>query len=772
MKIQLSTNSINTNYGLNFKQKERQAQTNKLATTSCANTDVIHKNYALSAMLIKQNPLNKPVSFGSGYKYKPMNEEEFLEKKPEINEKIKQKNVYAFLNKFNILFAEKYFKHNELNENKNVTSFLSNILNYTNEIEGLNNRMATTDYLLSKEDYLKEEDISKNLGEIIFMSLPPKEIDERLDFFKALKKDERIKNKTLYRSFTEELKFTSSKKELEIAEFVLSQDEKEIESKIDFVKQEIYKDFKNKCGDTEYAKQNAKNKIAFLLDEDNKFLLLTSCIYDKETLAHMYNKGINELAKQYNTLERMSLPEIKLFMQFCNCHDENGNKFNPEQKITFAKYIVDNDLSNSDKFKNMVETDSLELRPFNIKLLQKTLNTMFFNDMETAVEKSKLLDLDYASELNKSLHEQDNKSIKKLLSLAFANQFDEYISNEKTDVGLANKKTKEMFKKHYMDYDFWLHPTKDLERVFKATDTNTEKLSQISASITEDMNNLLNSPAKNLIKKQFEKYIKDDKFVLPEKMSNSKNELEKLLNILSDTSSQGQLTQVWKRASINKTSENINTVKNATNILTILDHFNTLSKEIANVNETIGKKELDITIKMWDRNPLKDIFQGNYSTCCIGMGNINAGCMADYLMTNAFNMIELVDNKTNKIIGNSLCYFITDENDKPALVLDNIEINNKEKPSTEVGKKLRAELFEYASSIAEKVTGRKNIPILLGKMANDLPTNDLKGSKNESKFLGDYASKLIYLDAFGGFCSRYDINDDIFLFRCNGERRI
>ena len=42
------------------------------------------------------------------------------------------------------------------------------------------------------------------------------------------------------------------------------------------------------------------------------------------------------------------------------------------------------------------------------------------------------------------------------------------------------------------------------------------------------------------------------------------------------------------------------------------------------------EKDLDLTIKMWDRVPQKDLFQGNYSTCCIGMGGGNGSAMPHY----------------------------------------------------------------------------------------------------------------------------------------------
>ena len=83
---------------------------------------------------------------------------------------------------------------------------------------------------------------------------------------------------------------------------------------------------------------------------------------------------------------------------------------------------------------------------------------------------------------------------------------------------------------------------------------------------------------------------------------------------------------------------------------------------------------------MWDRNPRKDISQGNYSTCCIAVGGGNGRFMPHYVLNTSFNMIEVVDNKTGKPLGNALCFFVIDEKGKPSFIIDNIEINNSQKP--------------------------------------------------------------------------------------------
>ena len=150
---------------------------------------------------------------------------------------------------------------------------------------------------------------------------------------------------------------------------------------------------------------------------------------------------------------------------------------------------------------------------------------------------------------------------------------------------------------------------------------------------------------------------------------------------------------------------------------------------------------------MWDRIPQKDLFQGNYSTCCIGMNETNGWSMPVYLLNTAFNMIELVDNNTGEIVGNALCYFVKSDGNKPVFIIDNIEIKNSVKPSDEVGKKLRSAITEYAKNIVRDVTGHDNIQILLGTSYNDVPVGDLIKSYSFMKTLGEELRNEVYTDA-------------------------
>ncbi len=229
---------------------------------------------------------------------------------------------------------------------------------------------------------------------------------------------------------------------------------------------------------------------------------------------------------------------------------------------------------------------------------------------------------------------------------------------------------------------------------------------QIAEQIQEDIEELRKTPAKKFIDKQLSKYIKEDKFTVPANCQMSKS----LLTEFTQNTIK-QLNSVWERAQKNENSENPEISAKAKNTLTILSHLNQRINDIDKTPDVNFSKNLDLTIKMWDRNPEHDIFQGNYSTCCIGIGNFNSSAMPHYLTNTAYNFIEIKNNHTEKTIGNALCYLIKDGNGKTAFVIDNIEIDNASKPSNEIGIDIRNKMAEYASKVAREVTGKDDTPI-------------------------------------------------------------
>ena len=99
---------------------------------------------------------------------------------------------------------------------------------------------------------------------------------------------------------------------------------------------------------------------------------------------------------------------------------------------------------------------------------------------------------------------------------------------------------------------------------------------------------------------------------------------------------------------------------------------------------------------------------------------------------------------------------LRDEIEKKIREYYNIEIKNSKRPSKKLGKDIRDNIVEYASKIAESVTGRSDIPVYMSIYYNDVPTEDLKQERIPVKFIGHNSCENTYLDLYEGW---EDTND-------------
>ena len=510
----------------------------------------------------------------------------------------------------------------------------------------------------------------------------------------------------------------------------------------------------------EYANQEEMlHVVEQFFDKNYHKLLNASAVFDKEAFNHLLRMRFDDASEYLDVLNNLS--DLNLIKQLSNSTNINGKPFMPTQKVEFIdllKAYKDCGLETT-KIEQMVQNGKVDVAQLNIDLFNEIMKKSGLTDSEIAtIPKEKLTawDTKYAHLLSKEIADENDPAFSDLLRAGnLEPDFNAYIHDTSNEYGQVNANTKAMYQENNMNYDSWLKPAKENEVHFVSKDKNTEQLNQIASQVAEDINTLMKTPVKGFLKKQYSaKFFKGDEFVIPQEYMSNKSKLTELVKQLSDTSEQGQLMQVWKRAKCNSTNPDPNRAQTARNTLTILDHLTQRLDDLSNVQDVKASKTLDLTIKMWDRNPQKDIFQGNYSTCCIGMGGGNGSAMPYFVMDTAYNMIELVDNTTGKTIGNALCYMVKGENGRPAFIIDNIEINNGAKPSDEVGKQIRTSMVEYASNVAKGVTGSDDVPIYMSNQYNDVPTSDLSSSRENVLFMGDVNRDDIYMDLYKGWIDK------------------
>ena len=288
----------------------------------------------------------------------------------------------------------------------------------------------------------------------------------------------------------------------------------------------------------------------------------------------------------------------------------------------------------------------------------------------------------------------------------------------------------------------------------KLINNNNSKLDIISQKIEEDINQLRKGPAGKFFDNAFSEHLyglNDKTFMLPPSTKNNNNELIKFTHsVLS------YMNKVWNRAKENSKSENPEISRRAQQTLTIYDHLNQRLESLNNFDTSSVTKDIEVEIKGWDRVPHKDFFQGNFSTCCIGMNNVNQNAIVDYLMSPSYNMIELVDTSNGKTIGNALIYFAADADQNANLVIDNIEINDSYVFSKEQSLKLRDSIKDFANDIKKLCLKNKNAKTYLGAFYNDVTSEGLEAKDRIMIPLVYSATDIAYLDAFGGWINTYD----------------
>ena len=179
-------------------------------------------------------------------------------------------------------------------------------------------------------------------------------------------------------------------------------------------------------------------------------------------------------------------------------------------------------------------------------------------------------------------------------------------------------------------------------------------------------------------------------------------------------------------------------------------------KELTVYNRRLAKKYENSTysssinpiekmaIRLWNRDPKKDLFQGSSAVQCIALDGINKNAAIDELLYTYAQLIEIVNKTKNKSVGNACVYWIKDENNQKALLLDSVSVH----PDYENDFILRNNLFDFIKEYANNVSNNPNISVYIGNNFNKFIIDDLEQVNNiNCRILGDTNSKTVYLDA-------------------------
>ena len=307
----------------------------------------------------------------------------------------------------------------------------------------------------------------------------------------------------------------------------------------------------------------------------------------------------------------------------------------------------------------------------------------------------------------------------------------------------------------------------------KTSDINIKELESMAVESADLTVNLLKNMEKAEIEEMIE-LIKSNNYNAVMGETAQKIYLDMLQNIDKYTDKELKEKAIkMNRAALEgfSNSDEINTIiKNSTTrdfkefILDTDNEYGVANKNTENIfkenginyaewlNPTISKNEITVKnakckIRIWERNPQEDLFIGNKTTCCTRIGEINSSATTGSLLNTSYNTVELLNDK-DKTVGMSRIFFANIE-DKPAIIMDNFELNNTfiKNMTDEEKNQIRDSFFDYLKTYAEKLTGNKATKIYMSGNFVDANNSDLKKVELRPNFIGDIAGEGFYVNS-------------------------
>ena len=190
-------------------------------------------------------------------------------------------------------------------------------------------------------------------------------------------------------------------------------------------------------------------------------------------------------------------------------------------------------------------------------------------------------------------------------------------------------------------------------------------------------------------------------------------------------------------------------------------NYDAWEKGIEGHSFKIGCEEF--TIKTWDRNPQKSIFNSKKANDCTAPDDIQGDSSAKYLLNKAINIVEVKDSEDN-VVGISRC-FVGNVKGKNAVIIDNIDINKGFSNvlfKNDAEKQYLEDLTGYICDWASQIGGKK-MPVYLSssspKFKDDILDEKYERTIANITMTGDIANDKMYLNTFGDSVNTKKLSD-------------
>ncbi len=387
---------------------------------------------------------------------------------------------------------------------------------------------------------------------------------------------------------------------------------------------------------------------------------------DTDMINQMMDKRTEHFETYLLNLDKLNCENYELLSGLIKCKTPNNKELSAKEKIQVAQIVL---IFQEGKIDKKILTQSLDKGVIDIKELKNSL----FNRI---IEKTGITETQAKEILpeNKKL----NKEFSYLLLMDKKDEnFKKNLEKVVQQMRLMDKKTFDYVLNKYLN-EWFLHKEElvkqktDLVDYFKDFDnhTNEEIVDKIYGSIERFTSQQLDSTQNNKVLLQSVKHALLGDFD----------------DFIEDENNEFGLSNIKTKNEFQKAN---------------LDFDNWLNP---NLELNFSAMDKNFKLKTWDRDPKEDLFSGNKATCCsaIGVGT-NEFAMPLYLTNKAFSVVNLYD-ENNNVVGFSRVFMAKVDN-KPSLVMDNIELNStffKGAQNKDL-EKIRDSIFDYMKKYSKKV---------------------------------------------------------------------
>lgn len=163
-------------------------------------------------------------------------------------------------------------------------------------------------------------------------------------------------------------------------------------------------------------------------------------------------------------------------------------------------------------------------------------------------------------------------------------------------------------------------------------------------------------------------------------------------------------------------------------IVSAVDHFMMLREQLREANASpVQPRAANLTARVWRREPGIDLFQGNFTSCCVAIdSDQHPSAILEYLTDQGIQVIEIIDDETGTPIAQTWCFIAEDEKTGlPLLVMDNVEIAPDMLRVAANQDRIRDAIIDYAAAYAAAAGAAG---VCLGDTRyNDINVNGIEG---------------------------------------------